>query len=1132
MEFRRYLPAFLTSSLLSFLIDYLGLAKWTQQLLSSVVVKHLLPSPPPTYTISYRERQETTWNPLNWPASAPQENENPPLLYVIEKLYHAWESKPPLYAFDLQWTHVCAVFIALTVIFYFKEAWSSQPTAPPQPRRTLIELAFSEFEDLVPADPPEVALPPDDFFDWISRNSPLLPDASLWLTTMLNFAVDCCSRLHAFYLYVTGATARSLQMPSVLLPFNNASRGNLSFDVNPAAVNEIGEPPADDFIQAESVSVVSSEGALIHEPPFKQEFTLLLPQHELNSTTNVISNPGSVSNEGLVRNSAQDSEVGIASLAQKEEGYIPAPSGSNGDIYTIRDSHNDARSLFYDVGDQPSPVAYSDFEFAEEGGSLSPVRTMHSPLEGTLVASPLAPSSGATDEVVSPADTQELPRPSAGDYDSPVETVSESEPDRPQDMAPGFDTALSDVEDHNSARRTVTTPREPSGDVDVLEWPDDSPAAVPLGSSDVFGSDFPACSRDEATGVYDLTGTGLVSEDDEDEELNYRPRARTRTVSSFGLGIRSAAGTSVSPGFFHAHGNSLAVIPEDSESAHDHISTPSSPETRMGESLILTSSPFPNDSPSPLVTPHDFGTVMREDLENFGDVSGEALHSELLDRPTFTTSFPLILRDLDVIQSIDEELDDWDWTLVKIALHEQNTFVRPKPPVVTTQTAAARIVDDPFVVASSSPTGPSNAAVQELRDDEDRPRITSDSIQRRIQDFLREEVDIALHSLTPEQATLLPGLCDTLGLILPDRSARAYYSMAGYQLSLQEEKEILNLASIPRLRRRHSSFASKAPTGLPRGYGLSRHSFLGMYTALSYSADMTYANISRRGLSPSPTASPASVSPVSAAGSLEAVKTLKRTSSWLNMNRSRGGADVSVNGANLKAQSALLGLRKQRSLGSVNSPTPRSRLHSILTPGQKSTEVPGAGRARTRSPSPSTPHSVWVRDKIHENRENMDATSSASASASPVFGGHRRWASQLTATSLGSPSPGPTRASPVAPQGIPRRRMQSRSPLPDRSAPSSAVGSPTPSGVTGKGRGKDARVPASRGSRPPGFRIHSPVPSSAKTVFTTAQSGGEERGSSEEAIAEMMKVTVYARVDDEEAVRRFEEEQGICLSGD
>lgn len=65
-------------------------------------------------------------------------------------------------------------------------------------------------------------------------------------------------------------------------------------------------------------------------------------------------------------------------------------------------------------------------------------------------------------------------------------------------------------------------------------------------------------------------------------------------------------------------------------------------------------------------------------------------------------------------------------------------------------------------------------------------------------------------------------------------------------------------------------------------------------TCRRFTPEKTYANVSRRGVSPSPTTSPAttSVSPISVPGSFEPIRTHGRTQSMINLNRSRGGSTL------------------------------------------------------------------------------------------------------------------------------------------------------------------------------------------------------------------------------------------------
>lgn len=259
--------------------------------------------------------------------------------------------------------------------------------------------------------------------------------------------------------------------------------------------------------------------------------------------------------------------------------------------------------------------------------------------------------------------------------------------------------------------------------------------------------------------------------------------------------------------------------------------------------------------------------------------------------------------------------------------------------------------------------------------------------------------------------------------------------------------------------------------------------------------------------------------------------------------------DIAVNGANLKAQPATHHLKTRRSLGSIqqcvlssfpshrytkveqifmvfHSPTAHQMLHSILPLGQKPKEVPGAGRGRSPSASPK-PHSTWVREMVQEPQ--------ATPLSKPAFGAHRRCASQSavigeSSTSFASPRAG----TPPVQRGRPTRHQI---PLPEQESslssfaqtadPSSSVTN-TGGRNTGKGKRKEtsAPTPAERGlARPSALNkfLQPPLLSSAQTVCTTVRPGLEATKS-----VEAMAAMVYARVDDDGAVERFEKEQGFA----
>ena len=86
-------------------------------------------------------------------------------------------------------------------------------------------------------------------------------------------------------------------------------------------------------------------------------------------------------------------------------------------------------------------------------------------------------------------------------------------------------------------------------------------------------------------------------------------------------------------------------------------------------------------------------------------------------------------------------------------------------------------------------------------------------------------------------------------------------------------------------------------------------------TCRRFTPEKTYANVSRRGVSPSPTRSPAttSVSPISVPGSFEPIRIHGRTQSMINLNRSRGGSNIAMNGVALRAQLPSPNLKTRRS---------------------------------------------------------------------------------------------------------------------------------------------------------------------------------------------------------------------------
>lgn len=202
----------------------------------------------------------------------------------------------------------------------------------------------------------------------------------------------------------------------------------------------------------------------------------------------------------------------------------------------------------------------------------------------------------------------------------------------------------------------------------------------------------------------------------------------------------------------------------------------------------------------------------------------------------------------------------------------------------------------------------------------------------------------------------------------------------------------------------------------------------------------------------------------------------------------------------------------------MRSLSPRQRLNFVPPP--KVREVPGAGRLR--SPSPGQPHSVWVREQAQEIRSGTSSPvpSPALSSGTPAFGSHKRWDSHSSAASADSA---------FAPQ--PRGRgLQRNAPLmrtQDISPASTGSGAPSPSVNRREKRKQAPPAPASAATEarhrlPALVRAITPsVPASTETSFTNiADSSKKSRKPN--------MTTSYARVDDEDAVKRFEREQGFA----
>ncbi|KAI0090811.1 hypothetical protein BDY19DRAFT_1055750 [Irpex rosettiformis] len=1137
MNLKENLFSFLASFVLGFLADYLGLGRLVRQALSFVAVRHLLPSPPPAYTISYHEPppngSKFTQAPLDSYLLGPEEE---PFVYYTDSFYTTWTPPPPpTYDQYIIWGFEVIMACCMVRLFWSSVDLPYKTNQPVGPQRTLLDLASSEMdEDSAAPTPSTVYVTP-----------------VLW--DMLNLTTDYLLRLMVFYPYVTGIPQRIVPHRHFYPTLDLAQR--LPY---PAVAIDVGDPnnqPEDEASHSESspdtsevsTAIDSDENELEEDSNLNEVVDLPLDQNvEGPAPTNEITNigfdyvdddPGTDGPHRPMEEHADLFNANEVSVSPSRDRLSSAAQVVDFASTHVQELHIEAEAIRSSALTTEPSIQFDLAEFF----ALPRPRHRTESLDTASKAANSTTSAQQLDQV--PGSVLELPSEPSAQFDLgeffalPRHNIHDrqkffTEKTEPVQNMGRLGTVSPSRQENTLGRQTSLVPRDPNPVVDVALEKEltVSVLAAPSALASPFGKDLvPAAVVPVNTDVLPELRKAI---DEETSITDSSARSRTSICidNSSGLDIQHSVASS---SFIrYEHGSPLFAIAEDPESTQDDISLLASPVIHTDERPSLILSPCDNPDSPLLVTPHDFGIILpviHADILVSSDQLDDGY--ELFNSSTLPIDFPVIRREMDVVKAIDEDLDDWDWTLLNVALHDQSRIVHAKPPMIIQQPTERHMEDDLFLVSSaasaaSSNPGPSNEIVHESDEDNtlDHRRASTHPAQRHIEEVPWTKVDVAPYSLTPAQAEVFPTVCSKYGLILPDPSASAFYHRVGWDLILAEEKRCLKLATKrPSDRKRRCSSVAPISRSLepPRGYGLSRANFLGVYGALLFTPEKTYANVSRKGVCPSPTSSSAAVSPVSVAGAFESTRAHTRQWSMINLNRSRGGSDVAHNGANLKVQPVIPSLKHCRSLGSLVRPTARQILYPA---GQSPEEVPGAGRGRSPSASPKVPHSIWLREVVQKNRADLSSKS--------TFSAHRRCASQSATTTESSNSLVPSRVNtPTSQRGRPTQ-SRTRPPGPRESSPGTSAQVTLPSPHVGKGKARETLVPApalvrskSHLPRPPALdELAQPsAPSPAKAVYTTVKSGQKASGSMEPMTATL----VFPRIDDDDAVRRFEEEQGF-----
>ncbi|GJE99059.1 hypothetical protein PsYK624_152990 [Phanerochaete sordida] len=372
---------------------------------------------------------------------------------------------------------------------------------------------------------------------------------------------------------------------------------------------------------------------------------------------------------------------------------------------------------------------------------------------------------------------------------------------------------------------------------------------------------------------------------------------------------------------------------------------------------------------------------------------------------------------------------------------------------------------------------------------------------------LPTDADARFPLKSPELQDSFPSLAAQMGVILHSRSHARFAPRAEAGRVVKEEQAALRLAALPELRRRHSTAGFGAPM-----QGLSKAAFLRMY--IPYIRDqLSYAEVTGAGVTPwgrvVPMGAPESPSPTGNSLNLRKI---------IEVNRNRGGQDVSMFGADMKAEYTrpLPPLRRVPGLPLARTP-PRMPIASA------SEQSPSPARSRQRTASVSTQRLPSFISSVQGDLRRASSFQSNAPSRSPSGGAHARSHSESPLAS--TPSRRTRFASPVL------------SPIPSSpSPPRPAARAPS---LASRGQSLLARRTSAAalprlaiGGRPRGLDpVAGSPPKGAPTTALTPVHSAVSSVPSLDAIAATVGggagAKAYPRIDDEGALARFEVELGV-----